>query len=238
MTIISVFVIVLLWHCIKSDSYPQKVFRVLSRIIMAVVPAVIALTIILIVVNTLKPGSLGTLSEMSLFIFSAKWGSSRGATWIAGWMCFAEQGFWNKLVGVGPDSMSAYLYAGGSKELRTLVQENFDSSILTNAHNEWLTVLVNTGILGLVAFGGMFITGIQRFLKKAGQNEIVCACGFCLLAYTANNMFSFQQSMNVATIFAIFGMGGAFAAPPEVSAGLKTSSGKYRKPVNRKKRKK
>lgn len=236
--VIPVIVIVLLYRSIKADSYPQKVFRVLSKMIMAAVPAAIVLVIFLIAVNTLKPGSLGILSESSLFTFSAKWGSNRGATWIAGWMCFTEQGFWHKLIGVGPDSMSAYLYAGGSEELRALVQERFGGLILTNAHNEWLTVLVNTGILGLVAFGGMFITGIWRFLKKTGHNEIVCACGFCLLAYTANNIFSFQQSMNVATIFAVFGMGGAFAASPKVSVDLKTGSGKYSKTANGKNRKK
>ena len=31
-----------------------------------------------------------------------------------------------------------------------------------------------------------------------------------LLAYTVNNIFSFQQSMNVSTMFVIFGMGEAF----------------------------
>lgn len=237
-TIISVLAIVLLYRSIKADAYPQKVFLILSRIVMAVVPVAIVLVITLIVVNTLKPGSLGSLSESPFFTFSLKWGSGRGATWIAGWMCFAEQGFWHKLIGVGPDNMSAYLYAGGSEELRVLVQQSFGGLILSNAHNEWLTVLVNTGIFGLVAFGGMFITGIWRFLKETGHNEIVCACGFCLLAYTANNMFSFQQSMNVATIFAVFGMGGAFVLQPKVSVDLKTGSGKHRKAANRRKRKK
>ena len=139
-------------------------------------------------------------------------------------MCFAEQSFWHKLIGVGPDAMSAYLYRDGSGEVKALVQENFGSLILTNAHNEWVTVLVNTGILGAVAFGGMMVTGIRRFLKEAGLEKIVCACGFCLLAYTVNNVFSFQQSMNTATVFAVFGMGGAFLRVKESAERFKAPS--------------
>ena len=134
-------------------------------------------------------------------------------------MCFTEQDFWHKLIGVGPDAMSSYLYIDGSSEVKMLVQEVFGSLMLTNAHNEWMTVLVDTGILGIMAFGGLMVTGIRSFLKEAGLEKVVCACGFCLLAYTANNIFSFQQSMNVATVFAIFGMGGAFLRGKESAHG-------------------
>lgn len=216
-SIISVFMIALLRYFSKADFDSQGFFRVLSRIVMTAVSVFASLVVIMIVVNTLKPGRLGTLSELSLFTFSAEWGSSRGATLRAGWMCFAEQGFWHKLIGVGPDAMSSYLYGDGSGEVKALVQESFGRLRLTNAHNEWMTVLVDTGILGVVTFGGMMVTGIRRFLKEAGLEKIVCACGFCLLAYTANNMFSFQQSMNTATAFAVFGMGGAFLRVKETA---------------------
>lgn len=223
-SIISVFVITLLYYSIKADFYSQRFFNILSRIVMTTVSVITLLVVILIAVNTLKPGSLGTLSELPFFTFSAEWGSGRGATWRAGWMCFAEQGFWHKLIGVGPDAMSAYLYRDGSGEVNALVQERFGRLILTNVHNEWMTVLVDTGILGVVAFGGMMVTGIRRFLKEAGHDRIVCACGFCLLAYTANNVLSFQQSMNTATVFAVFGMGGAFLRVKESAERSKVTA--------------
>lgn len=218
LTVMSAVAIVFLHRSIKMGKYPEKALCILSKSIMTIVSLMTLLMIILIAVNTLQPGSLGTLPESSLFTFSPEWGSHRGATWKAGWMCFVEQGFWHRLIGVGSDSMSAYLYRDGSGEVQAFLKENFGSAILTNAHNEWLTVLANTGILGAAAFGGMMVTGIRRFLKEAGRDKIVCACGFCLLAYTANNVFSFQQSMNVATAFAIFGMGGAFLRVKEAAA--------------------
>lgn len=197
----------------KRRLYSKKVIKVLTMLVrvgLTVAAAGIIIFTALIAVNTVHPGSIGPLSNYQIFTFSAKWGSSRGATWSAGWRCFWEQNILHKLVGVGPDSMPSFLYQDGSPELLETVNKIFGGSILTNAHNEWLTVLVNTGILGVIAFGGMISTAIYRYLRKVGKNKIVCACGICLTAYTANNIFSFQQAMSVATIFVILGMGGAF----------------------------
>lgn len=209
-TFMSFSICIALYISSKRDIYFENMARVCTRICVSVALIMVLLLPIMIAVNTWWPGSLGSLSDQPFFTFSMKWGSGRGATWAAGWRCFTEQGFLHKLVGVGPDAMAAYLYNGGSEGLLSMVKERFGELVLANAHNEWLTVLVNTGLLGLFGYGGMMVTGIWRFLKEAGRQPIVCACGFCLLAYTVNNIFSFQQSMNVATLFAVFGMGEAF----------------------------
>lgn len=225
--------------CERHGGYPQKLFRVLAWIVG--MGSVLACCVAsgLIIINTMHPGSLGCLSENTFFTFSNDWGSSRGATWKAGWMCFAQQNPLHKLVGVGPDSMAAFLYGEGSEELKYMVQLKFEGSTLANAHNEWLTMLVNTGILGTINFVGMMVSAMVRFLRqgrnnnfkervidkterkipKRGKKEgpevmakrIIGACGLCLLAYIANNLFSFQQSMNTATIFVILGIGEAYA---------------------------
>lgn len=229
-TAVSAMGLILTDQSIKRRNYPEKALCILARaLVCAVVSAVVLLTAAT-TVNTLRPGSLGALSGNSLFTFSDKWGSSRGATWQAGWMCFVEQDFVHKLVGVGPDAMSKYEYQAGSQKLQELLEENFGKSVLANAHNEWLTVLVDVGVLGVVAFVGMMLSGIWRFLKK-DRNRITCACGLCLLAYTVNNQFSFQQSMNTATIFAIFGIGGAFLRAEghiDIDGKLREQIGKWR----------
>lgn len=125
-------------------------------------------------------------------------------------MSFLEQDPGHKLVGVGPDAMAAYIYSDGSEELVDVVTYSFGSSRLTNAHNEWLTILVDTGVLGLVGFGGMILCGMAVLLKKRSKNLFACACGFCLVPYTVNNIFSFQQIMNVTVMFVLLGMGMAY----------------------------
>lgn len=209
-TLVSCMVFAGVTVSIKRGNYREKGFQILAIAAVMLAAAAILIYLVLTTVNTVRPGSVGPLSENSMFTFSPEWGSKRGATWGAGWHCFVEQDFLHKLVGVGPDAMSAFIYQNGSSKLVDLVKGSFGAVTLTNAHNEWLTILVNVGLLGLISFGGMMVTGIRRYLKEVENRRIVFACGMCLLAYTVNNIFSFQQAMSVATIFAIFGMGEAF----------------------------
>lgn len=194
----------------KRKSHLEDLWRTLERLcIMLAIMLTVGYTAAL-VVNTLRPDSLGVLSQSPAFTFSDSWGSNRGATWKAGALCFWEQDLLHKLVGVGPDAMEVYLYDGGSLRLLELVTGTFGMSKLTNAHNEWLTVLVNTGLLGFVSYVGLITSAIVRLTGRKDGNLISCACGFCLLGYTVNNMFSFQQSVNTAVIFVVLGMGEAF----------------------------
>lgn len=193
----------------------KKLYEKLTKGLKIGSAAVIILVIGMIVLNTIRPGSLGKLSEVSFFTFNADWASSRGATWMAGWRCFQEQNFLHKLVGVGPDCMGTFLYQEGSAELVEMVRAKFGMLPLTNAHGEWLNILVNIGLFGCAGFVGMMVSAVLRFLRCGmahadANGAIVGACGLCLLAYTVNNLFSFQQSMNAATIFVILGIGESY----------------------------
>ena len=209
-TVVSFVVLAVTGVSLRKKSYSESVKRVIIGVCVGIIVTVPSLYAVLLVMNSLHTGSIGALSENQWFIFSNTWGSNRGATWKAGILCFMEQDFLHKLVGVGPDAMMAYIYREGSARLLNIVTETFSTARLTNAHNEWLTVLVDTGIVGCVCFVGMVTSATVRFLRKEGGNPFSCACGFCLLGYTVNNMFSFQQALNAATIFVVLGIGEAF----------------------------
>ncbi len=217
----------LVHNSLQKRRYPQKLFTGIARGIAVAGGAFLLIFVGLIAANTKNPGCIGALSGYSVFTFSPGWGSNRGATWTGAWMCFGEQNFLHKLFGVGPDAMSGYLYQDGSRKLQLLMEETFGASlVLTNAHNEWLTVLVDTGILGLISYAGIFVSAIVSFLKKekgGKQEPLVLAAGFCMLAYTVNNMFSFQQTMNVTTMFMILGM----------AEGIAKNRAENKKPVSR-----
>ncbi len=166
--------------------------------------------IVLIIMNTKNPGSIGTLAENSLFTFNYTWGSNRGATWMAAWKCFADQDLWSKLVGIGPDGMVMYINSGKNEELLQMVREVFGQLNLTNAHNEWFTILVNEGLLGMITYAGIMISAMVRFFKGGKVSTLAGACGMAALAYTANNMFSFQQALATSTMFLVLGMGEAY----------------------------
>lgn len=165
--------------------------------------------IVLLVANTLYPGCIGSLSELEIFTFNSSWGSNRGITWTAGMRSFLDQDIMGKLVGVGPDAMGLYIHSGINPELKRLVEDYFGRLILTNAHNEWLTVLINEGILGAVGYIGLMVTAVWRYLRAGGKDALAGAAGMGILAYTVNNIFSFQQVMSTSAVFIILGVGEA-----------------------------
>lgn len=208
--VLSVGILMGISYLLRKNRYSVKTAAILAKIALAGSIACVIAVIGLIAYNTLHPGSIGSLSEIPFFTFNDSWGSSRGVIWTGSLDCFEKQNFLHKLIGVGPDCMSAYLYDSAHADVVAAIKEHYGTLTLTNAHNEWLTILVDTGILGCIGFVGMMVSAMVRFLKQK-QSLIAGACGLCLLAYTANNMFSFQQSMNTATIFVVLGIGMAFA---------------------------
>lgn len=217
MTIVSVICLIITFRLNKKGNYSAKTGGFISRILGGAALTAFATFVGLIIFNTLCPGKISALSGYEIFTFSHRWGSSRGATWEAGIRCFLEQDGLHKLVGAGPDCMSGFLYQDGSEKLLELVRKSFGMATLTNAHNEWLTVLVDMGIFGAVSYIGMVTSAIVRYIRAGKKNWIAGACGFCLLAYTVNNMFSFQQTMNVTTIFIIWGVGEAYLRSSKTS---------------------
>jgi hypothetical protein len=204
------------WAAGRKGIYSVTLFRI-CRIVLLSVCAVVAVGFVsMVMINTLRPGSLGALSELSVFTFSPEWGSKRGATWEAGVRIFGEQNIWHKLFGVGPDAFAAALAGEGSKDLTDMVTQVFSGSRLTNAHNEWLTVLVNEGILGFAGYVMMMVTGLYRYLRTAlGKDKdrnagLIGACGLGILAYCVNSMVSFQQSMGAVTVFLLLSLGEAY----------------------------
>lgn len=219
MTILSGTILCLIHRARLKRSYPEKLLHRIYCGIAIAVPVMILLVLLLTLINTLAGGALTpNITDPNVtkwLTFNVSWGSARGGTWAAGARCFWEADFLHKIFGVGPDCLYAFLSNEGSVGLQTMVNDRFGGNRLTNAHNEWLTILVDMGVLGLVSYAGMMITAIRDFLRAGENKMLVGACGICVLAYTVNNMFSFQQVMNISTVFVIMGMGENLRSAPE-----------------------
>ncbi|MBQ9134599.1 MAG: O-antigen ligase family protein [Lachnospiraceae bacterium] len=218
---------------VKTVDFQGKVVLLCRRlwfVILGLLCVTLVSLVALVVINTSRPGSIGVLSDSSLFTFAPGWGNGRGATWSAGVRTWSTQEALHKLIGVGPDCMAAHIYSGPDEELLEAVKAQFGNSRLTNAHNEWISILANLGLLGLVGFAGMMISAVVRFVTGAferrieagteknacgrqrcgyGRSALCMACGMALLCYTANNMVSFQQIMNISQMFLVLGLGEA-----------------------------
>lgn len=133
------------------------------------------------------------------------WGNGRGATWSCGAEAYRNMDLLHKMVGIGPDCFAVYVY-----DLPQLAQKlagRFGNLRLTNAHNEQITLAVNTGILGLLCYTGVFVTAFVRYLKRAGQHPVFYLCAAGVLGYTVHNLVSFQQALSTPYVFMALGIG-------------------------------
>lgn len=144
-------------------------------------------------------------SSAGRIYFEDDWGNSRGAAWNCGLDAYHSMDTVHRIVGIGPDCFADYVYE--IPELAERLAEQFGNQRLTNAHNEWLTVLINTGGLGLFCYAGIFVTVGIRCIKRAKGQLLLYVCAVSILAYTVHNMVSFQQILSTPCIFIILGMG-------------------------------
>lgn len=152
-----------------------------------------------------NPESAGHSQMAEQFILDSDWGNGRGVTWYAGAKGFAAMSFAQKLVGIGPDCFYHYVYE--VDEIAMKLYEVFGEARLTNAHNEWLTVLVNTGLFGLLTYAAAFCSAVFRLLKAGKRREILLISAVCLISYIVHNMVSFQQVICTPLIFILMGIG-------------------------------
>ena len=130
-----------------------------------------------------------------------EWGSGRGELWSAVWGGFCRSGFVTKLYGAGPDCFARYFYEVEALNLETIGQ--WEDAIYANAHNEWLNMLVNQGILGAAAYLGFFLSAFGRFWRMREKNRRMTAGMMAVGAYLANQFFSFGQVVSTPLIFLV-----------------------------------
>ena len=199
--------ILYLWFCymIKRKDMQIAEYKKIRNVVLLLFLILLAGYFVLLIANTCISGGIPGLAGIPFFTFNDEWASARGATWSIGLQAYQSMAPLHKLTGVGPDCFTEYIYA--VPKIATRTYSLFGSSRLTNAHNEWITVLVNQGISGLVCFIGIFVTAFFKFIKKAPMQPLLYLCVASLLSYTLHNIVSFQQVLNVPFVFMILGIG-------------------------------
>lgn len=193
-------------------------YKMVRQITILTVAVIVGVYIFLLILNTRIEGGIRFMGKLSPLVFSEQWGSARGATWSAGIEIYRNMHGWKKLIGVGPDCFAMYLYT--LPDLAKWVIKQFDGARLTNAHNEWLTVLVNQGILGFISYGSIFISAVIRYVSCAekgweGRKKYLYIFGLSAFTYAIHNIVSFQQILSTPFIFLMIGMGEALRKEQE-----------------------
>ena len=146
----------------------------------------------------------GQAGAGSLFTFDENWGNGRGAAMIAGIRIFRKLPFLQKLLGAGPDCFSASAYS--IPEISSYLYENFGTARLTNAHNELITTLVNTGIVGVILYYTMMAVFIRKCMLRAKEDAVFYIPAACVTGYLIHNLISFSQILSFPYVFLLMGM--------------------------------
>lgn len=137
--------------------------------------------------------------------FDDHWGNGRGAAWRTGIQAFADMPFLNKLVGIGPDCFGSYVY--GRQDMAEGLYAVFGNSRLENAHNELLTMLVNTGVCGALSYAAVFLAAMYCQFRAGRQKGLLLIPAVCIFSYCIHNMVSFQQVVSTPVVFMLIGFG-------------------------------
>lgn len=192
----------------KTDSpeYPAALMRRICRITPAVSVAVIVGVILMIILQ--MRGALpkiisDRLADISYFNWNYKWGSGRGRIWSFSIKMFMEADIGHKLFGVGPDCFHSYVVARYNEEQALY----WGSKQLTNAHNEWMTSLINVGIFGTVSYIGIYVTAVRRFCREHRRNLLLAGIAASCVSYMCYNFFCYQQVLCTPFVFLLMGIG-------------------------------
>ena len=125
----------------------------------------------------------------------------RGKTWAFTVQMFSDESILHKFFGVGPDCY--YSYASG--EYAERLTQMWGDRALTNAHNEWLNMVINAGILGAAAYIGIFVSSVRNNVKRQ-DNRIHLAFAASIVSYMAYDFFCYQQVLCTPFIFMFMGI--------------------------------
>ena len=174
------------WRKKKDEALPSAFTKVL-RILAAVG---IGMGVIAFIVIQFMGDSSPSAIVRKLQIKDS-WGSYRVLVWKETIVrFFTNTNPKSILFGVGPDS---YGYWFGVQGITIPIEGPMKDSVFTNAHNIFLTALVNTGIIGLLLYISAFFAALFSFIRNR-KESLWAVLGILLMVGTGvNGFFSFEQ---------------------------------------------
>lgn len=194
----------------KKEIYNAGIMRGIRNILYGMGGIVIVLAIVCLALSAkgMLPEAISAFADKVPYLtWTDRWGNGRGFTWRFTGSMFQEMDIWKKLFGVGPECYPYYGYEFAAADLNAV----WGNNVLTNAHNEWFTAVINYGILGGIAYLGIFVSATARFAGKAAKNPVVIGVMACVLSYVGHNVFCYQTVLCTPFIFLIMGIGEYYA---------------------------
>lgn len=184
----------------NSEFTPPKAVRMLLLVLPLAILGSGALVFILCQFSDSVWQMLGSKDLLRL---SDSWGSNRFQVWKETMKAFSKEGIVRWIFGVGPDAFGVWYEKAG---ITIAGDGEFAGAIYTNAHNEWITALVNTGFIGVLSYLAIFVMAVWKYGKNIKKEPMVLLGLLTTLVYLVNQFVSFQQICMTPLFFIILGI--------------------------------
>jgi hypothetical protein len=178
-----------------SKNINSKLYRVIKVIF--IICALVGLVVI--ITCQISDKFWQSIGGYGILKFNDNWGSLRGGLWKETIRAYSKESWTEKLIGCGQDCFARLFYE--KLGLDVIVEGIWSNCIYANAHNEWLTMLINQGIIGCGLYIGIFVSAFIEFKKSINKNNIAILGILAIVSYAANNFFSFSTIVSTPLIF-------------------------------------
>lgn len=178
-----------------------KLFRAVQKISMVVLAMAAAGILVFLMILRLEDVVQSTFMETLVTV-----SSGRFSLWCVTLQTFWKENILQKLFGNGCDTYYYVMHEWGRDILAWIQAGALQDQIFTNAHNEWLTMLINQGIFGLLTYAGIFVTGQKAIGKRIWEKREYFAVYFGIAGYFICSLSTFQHVAATPYLFALLGM--------------------------------
>ena len=173
-------------------SFPVMAKQKKTRIVLTVT------IVFIIIVGTVMIYAIG--SQMSGFLYEAsellhgRWNDDFGSGRLYIWRNVIELVPERLLLGGGPDTLGLRTSAAFERydeSLGVLIHSSIDT-----AHNEYLNILVNQGLIALLFYLTALIISAIQWVKEARNSSVTAICGGAVLGYCIQAFFGISSPIS------------------------------------------
>ena len=94
------------------------------------------------------------------------------------------------------------------------INEFWHNQLVPNVHNEWFNAVINYGLVGGLAYLGIFVSSAYACMRTAlsaedRESAVIFGAGLAAAGYIAHNVLCYQQIIGTPFIFVLMGIGAA-----------------------------
>ena len=183
-----------------KENFPYKKIR---KILFCVIGAAAVIGILLFIIANVRYGN-GAQEASGLWkrlVLPDEFGSNRGYIWKRSVSIYSDFSLKEKLFGCGPD---CFLFAAADQYGEEMVA--LYGAPFTDAHCEFLQMLVTTGILGVIGYFGLLISSMAAALKKTAARPAALIGAAALGAYLLQGIVNNPTVTVTPILFTVLGI--------------------------------